>query len=204
MDHGLSTVVSGSSWIDRTADAELPEWLAEATLSGERPLADGCPVSVTPGTLCTSRRVTARYATSTKITAVRAGATGPSPRLSPLTLLGLLIQPANEAPSGTPASTARRRSSARTELSAHGRPRVGPSMTQNSGPGGRAVRSAVQSANTDPAPVVHPDLAPAVTLPVPDQQAAAALEISLGERERLMDTKTRPPQHDDQAPIRRP
>jgi hypothetical protein len=41
----------------------------------------------------------------------------------------------------TPASAARRRSSARTAGADHARPRVGPSMTQNRGPGGRLTRS---------------------------------------------------------------
>jgi hypothetical protein len=43
------------------------------------------------------------------------------------------------------------RSSVRTTVSDHARPRVGPSITQNSGPGRNAVRVEVQSSNTDQA-----------------------------------------------------
>ena len=51
-----------------------------------------------------------------------------------------------------------------------------------------------------PAPCVHADLAAASALAATDQHCAAALiEISLSERERLVDTQPGTPEHDDQA-----
>jgi hypothetical protein len=47
-------------------------------------------------------------------------------------------------------------------------------------------------------PRVHPHLATAVALPMPDQQTAAALvEIGLGKREGLVDPNARAPEHND-------
>ena len=100
-----------------------------------------------------------------------------------------------------PASTARWRSSARPAVADHARPRVGPSITQNSSPGGSDVRSAVQPVKTDHAQGVHPDLATPVTLPMPDQQTPSPLvQVRLGQRERLMDPQTGSPQHNDHPP----
>jgi len=51
-----------------------------------------------------------------------------------------------------------------------------------------------------PSPGVHPYLATPITLPVPDQQTPSPLvQVSLGERERLIDPHTGSPQHDDQT-----
>ncbi len=99
----------------------------------------------------------------------------------------------------TPASMARRRSLARTAVADHARPRVGPPITQNSGPDGSAIRSAVDSASTDHAQGIHPHLATAIALAVADEETASPpVEVGLGERERLVDPKARSPQHHDQ------
>jgi hypothetical protein len=55
--------------------------------------------------------------------------------------------------------TSRWRNSARTAVADHARPRVGPSITQNSGPGGSAARFAIQPVKTDHAQRIHPHLA---------------------------------------------
>jgi hypothetical protein len=50
-----------------------------------------------------------------------------------------------------------------------------------------------------PGPVVHADFAAAVTLAAADKDCAAAgVEVSLGERERLVDAQPGAPEHDDQ------
>ena len=56
-----------------------------------------------------------------------------------------------------------------------------------------------------PCPWVHPDLPTAITLPVPNKQAATALvEVGLCEREGLVYPNACAPQHNDQTRIRRP
>ncbi len=75
-----------------------------------------------------------------------------------------------------------------------GRPRVGPSITQNSGPTGS--RPALEpGSELLQAPFVHADLAAAAALAVADQdRAAARVEVALGERERLLDPQPGAPQ----------
>ena len=80
----------------------------------------------------------------------------------------------------TPASRATRRSSERAAAAAHARLQPGLKLL--------------------PRPVVHPDLAAAAALAAPYQQRAAArVQVSLGQRERLADPQPGPPQHHDQA-----
>jgi hypothetical protein len=51
-----------------------------------------------------------------------------------------------------------------------------------------------------PSPRVHADLASAPALAAPDERRAAALiEIGFGQRQRLLDTQSGPPQDDDQT-----
>ena len=81
---------------------------------------------------------------------------------------------------------ATRRSSERAAAAAHGRPRVGPLMTQNSGPTGSS-HARQPGLELLPAPVVHADLSAPAALAAADQQRAAArVEVGLGERERLV------------------
>lgn len=79
----------------------------------------------------------------------------------------------------------------------HGRPQVGPLMTQKQRP---------DCAVLDPrsklllAPLVHTDLASPIALAVANEDGAArGIEVALGQAKRLGDSKARPPQHDDQA-----
>src|SRR5215210_4327189 len=100
----------------------------------------------------------------------------------------------------TPAWRATRRSSDRAAAAAHGRPRVAPLTTQNSGPTGSSTRGLEPGRELLPGPVVHADLAAAAALAAPHQQRAAArVQVGLGERERLADPQAGSPQHDDQA-----
>src|SRR4051812_12366813 len=96
----------------------------------------------------------------------------------------------------TPARAASRRSIARAGAGCHGRPRVGPLITQT------AVR---QASDGQPgfelfeAPVVHPDFTAAAAFAAPDQdRATAAVEIELGEIERFLDAKPGAPEDNDQ------
>jgi hypothetical protein len=98
----------------------------------------------------------------------------------------------------TPARAATRRNSARTAAPDHGRPRVGPSMMQNSGPTGSSARAPSHGAHVFPAPLVHADLAPPAALAAANQQRTARrVEVVFGERERLLDAQPGAPEHDD-------
>src|SRR5262249_14797528 len=88
----------------------------------------------------------------------------------------------------TPAATASCRSSARAAVAAQRRPRVWPSITQNSGPGGQQLSVRLPVSELLKAELVHPGLAALVALAVTDQQRAAALvDVGLIQRERLGD-----------------
>ena len=88
----------------------------------------------------------------------------------------------------------------RAAAAAHGRPRVAPLTTQNSGPTGSSTRAWSQGASCLPGPVVHADLAAAAALAAPHQQRAAArIQVGLGERERLADAQAGSPEDDDPA-----
>src|SRR5215208_2389983 len=86
-----------------------------------------------------------------------------------------------------PAWAASRRNSTRTPALDQDRPRVGPSMMQNSGPRqldpcGEPGRQLL------PAPGVHADLAPTATLaPTYEQRAPSRVEVALAQSERLLD-----------------
>src|SRR3954453_5946545 len=82
----------------------------------------------------------------------------------------------------TPARAASRRSMARAEAGCQGRPRVGPLMTQNSGPTGHRAANLEPGFELFEAPVVHADFAAAAAFATPDQdRAAAAVEVNLVE-----------------------
>src|SRR5919199_2635868 len=99
----------------------------------------------------------------------------------------------------TPASRARCRSSERAAAADHGRPRVGPLTTQNSGPTGSSTRTWEPGLKLLPGPVVHPHLAAPAALAAPhEQRSATRVEVGLGERERLVDAQPGAPEHDDQ------
>ena len=71
-------------------------------------------------------------------------------------------------------------------------------MTQNSGPTGSSSARAQPRPQLLPAPLVHPDLAPAAALAVADQdRSAPVVEVVLGERERLLDAQPGAPEDDD-------
>ena len=103
-----------------------------------------------------------------------------------------------EAPPDAGAGAASRRNSVRTAAPDHGRPRVGPSMMQNSGPTGsstRAVshgRSCSQPHSSIPTSRRRPPL-PWRTRIDPRR----VVEVVLGERERLLDAQAGAPEHDD-------
>src|SRR5919204_1775534 len=98
----------------------------------------------------------------------------------------------------TPARTASRRNSERTAAPDHGRPRVGPSMTQKQRPDRQLGARGQPRAQLFPAPLVHADLAPTAALAVAHQQRSTTLvEVVLGERERLLDAQPGTPQDDD-------
>src|SRR4051812_47755057 len=100
-----------------------------------------------------------------------------------------------------PAWAASRRNSTRALALDHGRPRVGPSMTQNSGPTGSSRRAASgePGAQLLPAPGVHADLAaPAALAAAHQQPAAPEVAVALAERQRLRDAQPAPPEHDHQ------
>src|SRR3954468_22743626 len=100
----------------------------------------------------------------------------------------------------TPASRATRRSSERAAPAVHGRPRVGPLTTQNSGPDRQLEPEVQPGRELFPGPVVDADLAAAAALAASDQErSAAGVEVGLGERERLADPQSDGPQQDDQA-----
>jgi len=72
---------------------------------------------------------------------------------------------------------ATRRSSARAAAGDHGRPRVGPLMTQNSGPTGSSTRRSIHRCRF-PGPLVHADLgAPAALAAAHEQRATTVVEI---------------------------
>src|SRR5829696_10387731 len=90
----------------------------------------------------------------------------------------------------TPASRATRRSSERAADADHGRPRVGPLTTQNSGPTRQLDSRLEPGRELFEGPVVHADLAAAAALAAAHQQRSAArVQVGLGERERLADTQ---------------
>ena len=98
-----------------------------------------------------------------------------------------------------PAWAARRRNSLRTAALDHGLPRVGPSMTQNSGPTGSSMRAASQGRSCSQ-PGVHADLAAAAALAVAhEQRPAPGVEVAFAERERFLDAQPAAPEHDDQG-----
>src|SRR5829696_4559981 len=100
----------------------------------------------------------------------------------------------------TPALPARRRNCVRTEGADHGSPAVGPRRTQRSGPTGSPARSSSQGRSrcqphsSMPASRRRP--------PLPRRTRIAprpGLEIPLGERQRLRDPQSGPPEHRDQG-----
>jgi hypothetical protein len=69
-------------------------------------------------------------------------------------------------------------------------PRVGPSMTQNSGPSGRPTRTTNQGAKLLPAPSVRADPAATATVAAArEQRTATRVNVTLAERERLLDAQ---------------
>jgi hypothetical protein len=82
----------------------------------------------------------------------------------------------------------------------HARPRVGPSITRNSGPGGTPVRSFVQSAKTDHAHGSIPTSRRRSPFPCRiSRLPRRSVAVGLGEREGLLDPNARAPQHNDQT-----
>jgi DivIVA domain-containing protein len=97
----------------------------------------------------------------------------------------------------TPARRASRRNSLRTAAPDHGRPRVGPSMMQNSDPTGSATRAFRQGRSCSPPPLVHPDLCRRPPLPWRTRiDPRRWVEVVLGERERRLDAQAGAPQDD--------
>jgi hypothetical protein len=99
----------------------------------------------------------------------------------------------------TPAWAASRRDSTRTLAIAQGRPRVGPSTTQNSGPTGKSRRAASQGEScSQPQASSGADLTAATALAVAhEQRAAPGVEVAFAERQRLRDTQAAAKEHDD-------
>ena len=82
-----------------------------------------------------------------------------------------------------------RRNSLRTAAPEHGRPRVGPSMMQNSGPTGSSLLAFSHGRSGSQPPLVDPDLTSAAALAAADQdRSASVVEVVLSERERLLDS----------------
>jgi hypothetical protein len=97
-----------------------------------------------------------------------------------------------------PARAARRRSSLRTAAPDQGRPRVGPSMMQNSGPTGSPARSVSHGRRCSQPRSFHADLSALATLGVADEQRPApGIEVVLGERQCFVDAQSAAPEHDD-------
>ena len=97
-----------------------------------------------------------------------------------------------------PACDATRRNSTRTPAADQGRPRVGPSITQNSGPTGSFARSTSQGRSCSKPPLVHADLAPTTALAAADEdRATARIEVGFRKRQRLLDPKPAAPKDDD-------
>src|SRR5215208_6731308 len=97
-----------------------------------------------------------------------------------------------------PALAASRRNSPRTATPDHGRPRVGPSMMQNSGPTGSSTRALSPWPQLLPAQFVHPDLAAAAALAAADQdRSAPVVKIVLGQRQRFLNAQAGAPKNDD-------
>jgi hypothetical protein len=101
------------------------------------------------------------------------------------------------------ANARRRRHAAQLGTRGGGRPWSSagrPVMTQNSGPTGSSSRRSIQRCRVLPGPLVHADLAAAPALAAAhEQRAATVVEVGLVERERLVDSHARSPQHDDQG-----
>jgi hypothetical protein len=100
---------------------------------------------------------------------------------------------------GHPAAVAVRCSLRRGALADQAWPRVGPAITQNSGPRGSFARSVSHGCSTDhrrgPCRPRAGD-----RLSVPDQDRPAALvEVGFGQRQGLVDPQPGAPEHDDQA-----
>src|SRR3954463_10206368 len=73
-------------------------------------------------------------------------------------------------------------------------------MTQNRGPTGSARRKSTPRLQLRPGPFVHADFAATTALaPANEQGAATVVEVGLVERECLVDSQARAPEHDDQA-----
>ncbi len=98
----------------------------------------------------------------------------------------------------TPASAACRRISLRTAAADHGRPRVGPLITQNSGSAGSPRRSESQGRRS-PSPK-RPCQPHGGDRPFPDARApirAAGQGVLFAQRECLLDAEPTAPQHRD-------
>src|SRR4051812_23237136 len=99
----------------------------------------------------------------------------------------------------TSARAASRRNIARAAAGCQGRPRVGPLMTQNSGPTGMGATDGQPGLELFEAPVVHADLAAAAAFATAhENRAAATVEIELVEIERFLNAQTGAPKDDDQ------
>src|SRR3954452_20917479 len=99
-----------------------------------------------------------------------------------------------------PAWAAGRRNSTRTPALDQGRPRVGPSITQNSEPSGSSRRAASHGRSCSQPQAFHADLARATALAVAyEQRAAPGVEVALAERQRLGDAQAAAPEHDHQS-----
>src|SRR5512133_1086801 len=97
-----------------------------------------------------------------------------------------------------PAWAASRRNSTRTFAPDHGRPRVGPSMTQQR-PYRQLDAGGEPRSQLLPTPGVHPDLAaPAALAVAHHQRPARGVQVALAERERFLNAQPAAPQHDDQ------
>lgn len=79
----------------------------------------------------------------------------------------------------------------------HGRPRSGSTENAEQRPHRKPGALLEPPVELAPGPGVHPDLAPLVALPVPnDQRTGLAIQVGLEEGERLADPKTGAPHHD--------
>jgi hypothetical protein len=99
----------------------------------------------------------------------------------------------------TPARTARARKVARAAAGDHGRPWVGPSITHSSAPTGSATRARSHGSICSQAQRSMPTCR-RLPLAVTDEATAArAVEVALGQRERLADPQAGPPEDDHEG-----